>query len=49
MGLRYKHAHVSVPSLGVTAKLPIISVKKNPYGLFSPVTSFPSFAFADIV
>ncbi|KAH7359447.1 ribosome biogenesis protein nsa-2 [Plectosphaerella cucumerina] len=30
MGLRHKFAHISVPSLGVTAKLPIISVKKNP-------------------
>ncbi|CCF44032.1 ribosome biogenesis protein nsa-2 [Colletotrichum higginsianum] len=30
MGLRYKHAHVTHPELGVTVKLPILGVKKNP-------------------
>jgi ribosome biogenesis protein NSA2 len=30
MGLRYKKAHVTSPQLGVTAFLPILSVKKNP-------------------
>ncbi|GAP86067.1 putative ribosome biogenesis protein nsa2 [Rosellinia necatrix] len=30
MGLRQKTAHVSHPTLGITVKLPIIGVKKNP-------------------
>merc|ERR1712169_40052 len=30
MGLRQKTAHVSYPTLGVTLKLPILGVKKNP-------------------
>ncbi|KAI1166572.1 ribosomal protein S8e/ribosomal biogenesis NSA2 [Nemania serpens] len=30
MGLRYKKAHVTHPTLAVTTYLPIISVKKNP-------------------
>ncbi|KAI1288902.1 ribosomal protein S8e/ribosomal biogenesis NSA2 [Xylaria venustula] len=30
MGLRYKKAHVTHPTLGVTLFLPIIGVKKNP-------------------
>ncbi|KAK7908034.1 Ribosomal protein S8e/ribosomal biogenesis NSA2 [Apiospora marii] len=30
MGLRYKKAHVTHPTLGVTVMLPIIGVKKNP-------------------
>ncbi|TDZ28245.1 Ribosome biogenesis protein nsa2 [Colletotrichum spinosum] len=30
MGLRVKYAHVSHPTLGVTVKLPILGVKKNP-------------------
>ncbi|OLN89333.1 Ribosome biogenesis protein NSA2 [Colletotrichum chlorophyti] len=30
MGLRQKYAHVSHPTLGITIKAPIISVKKNP-------------------
>ncbi|KAK2754598.1 Ribosome biogenesis protein NSA2 [Colletotrichum kahawae] len=30
MGLRQKFAHVSHPTLGVTVKAPILSVKKNP-------------------
>ncbi|PSN63094.1 TGF-beta-inducible nuclear protein 1 [Corynespora cassiicola Philippines] len=30
MGLRYKKANVTHPTLGVTVQLPIISVKKNP-------------------
>ncbi|KAK7970699.1 ribosome biogenesis protein n [Apiospora saccharicola] len=30
MGLRYKKAHVTHPTLGVTVMLPIIAVKKNP-------------------
>ncbi|TAQ86555.1 hypothetical protein B7494_g5115 [Chlorociboria aeruginascens] len=30
MALRYKHANVTHPELGVTVQLPIISVKKNP-------------------
>jgi ribosome biogenesis protein NSA2 len=30
MALRQKFAHVSHPTLGVTVKLPILGVKKNP-------------------
>ncbi|KAJ0337400.1 hypothetical protein COL154_006025 [Colletotrichum chrysophilum] len=30
MGLRQKFAHVSHPTLGVTLKAPILSIKKNP-------------------
>jgi len=37
MGLRYKKAHVSVQSLGTTAMLPILGVKKNPS---SPLCKF---------
>jgi len=35
MGLRYKKAHVTHPELKVTVQLPIISVKKVIFRLFS--------------